>query len=69
VGEVALPTYRLFAAEDQLTAVMMERMLAGLATRRHTAAAEPVGKDVEEMASGTSRSAVSRLARGSSPGR
>src|SRR5438034_9478362 len=38
-GEVALSTYRLFAAEDQLSAVVMERMLAGLATRRHVAAA------------------------------
>jgi transposase-like protein len=58
--EVALSTYRLFAAEDLLTRVVMERMLAGLATRRHTAAAEPVGRDVEDAASATSRSAVSR---------
>jgi transposase-like protein len=58
--EVPLSTYRTFAAEDQLTQVVMERMLAGLATRRHTAAAEPVGHDVEQAASATSRSAVSR---------
>jgi putative transposase len=58
--EVPLSTYRLFAAGDQLTRVVMERMLAGLATRRHTAAAEPVGHDVEDAASATSRSAVSR---------
>jgi transposase-like protein len=58
--EVPLAAYRLFAAEDQLTAVVMERMLAGLATRRHTAAAEPVGADVVEQATATSRSAVSR---------
>jgi putative transposase len=58
--EVPLATYRLFAGEDQLTAVVMERMLAGLATRRHTAAAEPVGSDVLEQATATSRSAVSR---------
>jgi putative transposase len=58
--EVPLSTYRLFAAEDQLTAVVMERMLAGLATRRHTAAAEPVGSNVTEQATATSRSAVSR---------
>jgi transposase-like protein len=58
--EVPLSTYRLFAAEDLLTRVVMERMLAGLATRRHTAAAEPVGRDVEDAASATSRSAVSR---------
>jgi transposase-like protein len=55
-----LATYRLFASEDQLTAVVMERMLAGLATRRHTAAAEPVGAEVQASASATSRSAVSR---------
>jgi len=58
--EVALASYRAFAAEDQLTAVVMERMLAGLATRRHTAAAEPVGSDVVGRATATSRSAVSR---------
>jgi transposase-like protein len=57
---VPLEAYRLFAAEDQLSAVVMERMLAGLATRRHTAAAEPAGSDIEESASATSRSAVSR---------
>jgi len=58
--EVGLPTYQLFASEDQLTQVVMERMLAGLATRRHTAAAEPVGSQVEASASATSRSAISR---------
>jgi transposase-like protein len=58
--EVPLGCYRLFATEDQLTAVVMERMLAGLATRRHTAAAEPVGSAVVEQATATSRSAVSR---------
>jgi transposase-like protein len=59
-NEVPLAAYRLFAAEDQLTAVVMERMLAGLATRRHVAAAEPVGRAVQEQATATSRSAVSR---------
>jgi putative transposase len=58
--EVSLDTYRLFAVEDQLTAVVMERMLAGLATRRHPAAAEPVGSAVAEQATATSRSAVNR---------
>jgi putative transposase len=58
--EVPLSAYQLFAAEDQLTAVVMERMLAGLATRRHVQAAEPVGSEVAEQATATSRSAVSR---------
>lgn len=55
-----LSTYDLFAGEDQLSTVVMERMLAGLATRRHLAAAEPVGEAVEGTAVATSRSAVSR---------
>jgi len=59
-GEVPLSSYRLFTAEDQLTAVVMERMLAGLATRRHVQAGEPVGVAVAEQATATSRSAVSR---------
>jgi transposase-like protein len=59
-GEVPLACYRLFAAEDQLTTVVMERMLAGLATRRHVKAGEPVGQAVQQQATATSRSAVSR---------
>ncbi len=58
--EVPLTAYTLFASEDQLSTVVMERMLAGLATRRHPAAAEPVGAAVQESASATSRSAISR---------
>src|SRR6266498_4978710 len=59
-NEVPLACYRRFTAEDQLTAVVMGRMLAGLATRRHVAAAEPVGQGVQQAATATSRSAVSR---------
>jgi putative transposase len=59
-SEVPLPLYRLFAGEDQLSAVVMERMLAGLATRRHVAAGEPVGAAVVERATATGRGAVSR---------
>ena len=59
-AEVPLHAYRLFAAQDQLTAVVLERMLAGLATRRHVAAGEPVGMAVTARATATSRSAVSR---------
>jgi len=59
-AEVPLHAYQLFAAEDQLTTVVLERMLAGLATRRHVAAGEPVGRAVQGQAKSTSRSAVSR---------
>ena len=38
----------------------MDRMLAGLSTRRHQIGLEPVGAAVQASASGTSRSALSR---------
>lgn len=59
-SEVHLDTYATFADDDVLSAVVMERMLAGLATRRHRAANEPVGTEVEAQARSTSKSSVSR---------
>jgi putative transposase len=44
--EVPLASYTHFAAEDQLTEVVMERMLAGVATRGHARTAEPVSEKV-----------------------
>lgn len=41
--EVGLDTYATFASDDLLTQVVLERMLAGVATRRHRSVAEPVG--------------------------
>src|SRR6476620_8623778 len=58
--EVPLGSYAHFAAEDLLSQVVMERMLAGVATRRHARTAEPVGIQVEQEAKSTSRSAISR---------
>ena len=58
--EVPLANYAHFAADDLLTEVVMERMLAGVATRRHARTAEPVGAQVDEEAKSTSRSAISR---------
>ena len=39
--EVPLTSYAHFAVDDMLTQVVMERMLAGVATRRHARTAEP----------------------------
>lgn len=58
--EVQLATYATFTDDDLLARVVMERMLAGVATRRHRAVAEPVGRDVTATARSMSRSAVSR---------
>jgi transposase-like protein len=59
-GEVALVTYAHFADRDPLTQVVLERMLAGVSTRRYRRTAEPVGAGVERAARSTSKSAVSR---------
>ncbi len=58
--EVELDTYATFSADDLLTKVVLERMLAGVATRRHRAVAEPVGRAVDDAAGSTSASSVSR---------
>ena len=44
-GEVELATWETFASEDLLRQVVVERMLAGVATRRHVDVTEPVGVD------------------------
>jgi transposase-like protein len=58
--EVELATYAHFAARDRLTDVMLERMLAGVSTRRYARTGEPVGEEIDEVARSTSKSAVSR---------
>ena len=54
-GEVELDTWATFASEDLLRQVVVERMLAGVATRRHVEVAEPVG----QTGTAVSKSAVS----------
>jgi putative transposase len=58
--ELAVPAYELFAGTELLGAMALERMLAGLSTRRYRVGLEPVGRTVAAAASATSRSAVSR---------
>jgi len=58
--ELPVPTYQAFAATDLLDQLAVERMLAKLSTRRYPAGLEPVGTQVVQASSGTSKSAVSR---------
>src|SRR3954452_21957094 len=58
--EVELASYGHFAARDRLSDVMLERMLAGVSTRRYARAGEPVGSEIDELSRSTSKSAVSR---------
>jgi putative transposase len=59
--ELPVSTYEYFADRDPLTVVVMNRMLAGVSTRRYADAAEPVGAEVERRSSSTSKSTVSEL--------
>lgn len=59
-GELPVPAYELFSTTELLGRMAMERMLAGVSTRRYPVALEPVGHRVEDEAKATSKSAVSR---------
>jgi transposase-like protein len=59
-GELHLPSYDLFTGTEVLGEMALERMLAGLSSRRYARGLEPAGTAVEEAASATSKSAVSR---------
>ena len=59
-GEVPVPAYELFNSTELLGKMAMERMLAGVSTRRYPAALEPVGSEVTAGSRSTSKSAVSR---------
>jgi transposase-like protein len=50
----------LFSSTEILGKMAMEKMLAGLSTRRYRVGLEPVGEQVVEKSSATSKSAVSR---------
>jgi transposase-like protein len=58
--EIPLASYEHFADRDPLTRAVLDRMLAGVSTRRFAAVGEPVGSEVEQEASSTSKSAASR---------
>ena len=59
-GELPIASYELFSSTEILGKMAMEKMLAGLSTRRYPVGLEPVGAHIAETSSATSRSAVSR---------
>jgi putative transposase len=58
--EIGSETWDAFADDDLLSQVIVERMLAGVATRRHVSVTEPVGERVQASRRSMSKSAVSR---------
>ena len=59
-GELSVPAYELFSQTEILGRMAMGRMLGGLSTRRYPLGLEPVGAKVEQAATSTSKSAISR---------
>jgi transposase-like protein len=59
--ELPVETYEYFADRDPLTRAVMDRMLAGVSTRRFARVGEPVGTDVEAESSSTSKTSVSEM--------
>ena len=59
-SELPLVTYRHFADRDQLGRVVLERVLAGVSTRKYRRAQDPVGKRTAVRERSTSKSSVSR---------
>jgi putative transposase len=59
-GELHLPSYDLFSSTEILTRLALERMLAGLSSRRYEHGLEPAGQAVAAQAASASKSAVSR---------
>jgi putative transposase len=60
-GELSVPAYELFSSTEVLGRLAMEKMLAGLSSRRYgPVGLEPVGEQVTATSKSTSKSAVSR---------
>jgi putative transposase len=59
--ELPVHSYEFFADRDPLTRAVMDRMLAGVSTRKFAAVGEPVGSEVEAASSSTGKTAVSDM--------
>src|SRR6266496_1807649 len=59
--ELPVESYEYFADRDPLTRAVMDRMLAGVSTRKFARVGEPVGSEVEASSSSTSKTSVSDM--------
>ena len=60
-GELPLATYEHFADRDPLTRAVMDRMLAGVSSRKFAGVGEPVGEEVQRSSTATSKTSVSEM--------
>jgi putative transposase len=58
--EVSLSVYEHFQREDQLCDLVLERMIAGISTRRFAGTQEYLGEEIERISKSTSKSTISR---------
>jgi len=59
--ELPVQSYEYFADRDPLTRAVMDRMLVGVSARKFAVVGEPVGEEVEQESSSTSKSTVSEM--------
>src|SRR5215216_2440794 len=59
--ELPVESYGYFADRDPLTRAVMDRMLAGVSTRKFARVGEPIGSEVEQASSSTSKTTTSEL--------
>jgi len=59
--ELPVKSYEYFADRDPLTRAVMDRMLAGVSTRKYAQVGEQVGADVEQSSAATSKTSVSEV--------
>ena len=59
--ELPVSSYEYFAGRDPLQRAVMDRMLAGVSTRKFARVGEPVGEQVERKATSTRKSTVSEM--------
>jgi transposase-like protein len=59
--ELPVESYEYFADRDPLTRAVMDRMLAGVSTRKFARVGEPVGGEVEQASTSTGKTAVSDM--------
>jgi putative transposase len=59
--ELPVETYAYFAERDPLTRAVLDRMLAGVSTRKFAAVGEAVGSEVEAESRSTSKTSVSEM--------
>jgi len=59
--ELPVASYEYFADRDPLTRAVMDRMLAGVSTRKFAQVGEPVGSEIQAASSATSKTSASEM--------